>query len=318
MRLAAISFAGELANRPAADLILCSTFVDVAALRALGPKWVNEVPIYTYFHENQFAYPVQVESERDFHFALTNYTSALASDSLAFNSRYNLESFLLGVRGLLKKADDMELPDGEELIRAKSSVIPPGLDFSMFSPVDSTEEGGTSRESVIVWNHRWEHDKNPDLFFKTLFLLDREKIPFKLAVLGQSFQRRPAIFAEAQKKLAHRILHFGFCQSREEYAGWLQKGDLVVSTAEHEFFGLAVLEAVRAGCRPVLPNRLAYPELFSKEYLFDGNTLYPALISALKKGRLDHEESRRLTAGFAWEKVAGRFAAWLGTAMKLR
>ena len=35
----------------------------------------------------------------------------------------------------------------------------------------------------------------------------------------------------------------------------------MLSTARHEFFGIAVAEALRAGCLPWLPARLSYPEL---------------------------------------------------------
>ena len=34
-----------------------------------------------------------------------------------------------------------------------------------------------------------------------------------------------------------------------------------VSAAAHEFFGIAVVEAMAAGCVPVLPTRQSYPEL---------------------------------------------------------
>ena len=37
--------------------------------------------------------------------------------------------------------------------------------------------------------------------------------------------------------------------------------DWVLSTARHEFVGMAVTEALVAGCLPWLPSRLAYPEL---------------------------------------------------------
>jgi hypothetical protein len=36
---------------------------------------------------------------------------------------------------------------------------------------------------------------------------------------------------------------------------------VVVSTAIQENFGLSIVEAILAGCFPILPNRLSYPEL---------------------------------------------------------
>ncbi len=63
MRLAAPYFADELRKSGKKyDRILCSTFVDVAAFRGLAPSWVCGAPVLTYFHENQFAYPVRVSN----------------------------------------------------------------------------------------------------------------------------------------------------------------------------------------------------------------------------------------------------------------
>jgi glycosyltransferase involved in cell wall biosynthesis len=289
--------------------ILCSSFVDVAALKGFMPEWARRLPVCTYFHENQFVYPVRVEDERDLHFSLTNLTTALASDRLAFNSKYNLSSFLAGCRGLLKKSHDMRLAAVEEKILAKSRIIYPGQDFW---PIDQTAVPGNGGGiPVIIWNHRWEHDKNPEQFFRAIFEIERRGLPFKLLILGESFRRKPAIFAKANQRLGHRISKFGYVESRQDYLNCLKMGTVVVSTAGHEFFGISVIEAVRAGCRPLLPNRLSYPELFPAEYLYEDDELVEQLISALEKGRLPAEKAVGLTECFSWRETGDSYYEWL-------
>ena len=62
-----------------------------------------------------------------------------------------------------------------------------------------------------------------------------------------------------------RIDHFGYEQNRRRYWEHLAGADWVLSTAIHEFFGIAVVEALLAGCLPWLPQRLSYPELLPPE-----------------------------------------------------
>ncbi len=317
MRLAAPYFAQRLHElKKMYDFILCSTFVDVAAFRGLAPSWVNEVPVLTYFHENQFAYPTQVHYERDFHYALTNMTTALASDCIAFNSQYNLDSFLSGIEKLHKKSHDLKLDDPVNEIRGKSKVIYPGIDFS---DIDDAKKAGDTGPPVILWNHRWEHDKNPELFFKTLFDLDRAGIAFSLVILGEKFQQHPLVFEEARENLSQRILHCGYIKSRREYAKWLKRSTIVVSTSNHEFFGMSVIEAVRAGCRPILPARLSYPELFPREYLYNENEFAARLKDAVLEGkRLTDEQAQSMTDMFSWDTLRPVYEKWILNSRKFR
>jgi len=311
MRFSAPYFAAQLPATRNCDAVLCSTFVDVAALRGMGPAWLREVPVFTYFHENQFAYPVQVEHERDLHFAVTNFTSACCSDHVAFNSLYNMESFFKGCIEMEKKIPDMKLNLAEEL-RKKSVVLHPALDFSQLDdlPTASPADG---RSPVIIWNHRWEYDKNPELFFRTLFQLDDLQVDYRLVILGQSFEQHPEIFDKTWERLGHRLLHVGYVADRKKYYQWLRRGTIIVSTANHEFYGMAVIEAVRAGCRPLLPDRLSYPELFPRDYLYHDEELLHRLTEGLQEERLDNGASRQLTERFSWPALAGGYTDWLNS-----
>ena len=313
MRLAAPYFAEQLNNLDTDkkyDRILCSSFVDVAAFRSLVNERFQKIPLYTYFHENQFAYPVQKEDERDFHFGLTNLTTILASDKVAFNTRYNLDTLIREARKLLRICPDMKLDNLINQIQDKAVILNPGIDFSDF-PESNTCNPNPDQAPIIVWNHRWEHDKDPEYFFETLYYLDKSGVDFRLIVLGQSFQRRPDIFDEAQEKLAHKVLHFGYVESRQEYIKLLCQADIVVSTAIHEFYGISVIEAVRAGCIPVLPNRLSYPELFPAEYLHEDSELQTKLESLLKGFKeLNELEIKDLTDRFSWLALKDKYRQW--------
>jgi glycosyltransferase involved in cell wall biosynthesis len=312
MQLSAPWFAERIAQLVTAgsrfDAILCSTFLDVAVLRSLLANRGIYLPLGIYFHENQFSYPGQVPDHGMFQFSAINFTSALCADLLAFNSQYNLATFLQGVRGYLKKATDMKLFSCVDMVRAKATVMYPGMDYAL---IDKTPEQTKNSDPVIVWNHRWEHDKDPVTFFETLFALHK-KYAFKLIILGEQFRHQPAIFSLAKQRLADRLLQFGYVQSKGEYAALLKQSDIIVSTAIHEFFGISVLEGVRAGCLPLVPDRLSYQELFPSQFRYSGDSLGKHLGRLLhSKSTLDSHQSRQLTDKYSWTKLAPLYSNWL-------
>lgn len=118
---------------------------------------------------------------------------------------------------------------------------------------------------VIAWNHRWEYDKQPELLFETLRALQEAGADFRLVLLGEAFAEVPPAFAAARPWLeaAGKIRHWGYAPSKAEYWSLLRASDVVLSTAAHEFFGVAVVEGVMAGCYPLCPGALAYPEILA-------------------------------------------------------
>ncbi len=318
MQLSAPWFIGQIEALPTSerhfDTVMFSSFIDVAVFKAMTQSvagWNSRCRLCAYFHENQFAYPGFLDRRMNHQFAAINFTTALTSDSTAFNSHFNRSAFLNQCRKYLAKATDMDLSPSAVRLEEKSTVLYPGMDFTTIDRL----KGGRTLHAVprIIWNHRWEHDKNPEVFVDALYRLAGDGLDFELAILGQTFRNRPPCFEALRRKLGDRIVHYGYVAAEEAYCRCLVEGDIVVSTALHEYFGISILEAVRAGCLPVLPDRLVYPELFDGRYLYVENGLYERLRTAVKQAeRLPEEEAMRLTEPFDWRHQAPAYARWLG------
>jgi hypothetical protein len=76
------------------DALFCSDMLNLAEFLGLAPGPLRNIPSVAYFHESQLTYPVRQESERDWHFAFTNLTTALAARQVWFNSAFHRDAFL--------------------------------------------------------------------------------------------------------------------------------------------------------------------------------------------------------------------------------
>jgi glycosyltransferase involved in cell wall biosynthesis len=307
------------------DVLLCSSYLPVAELVGLCPH-LAELPRVLYFHENQIAYPARDEltGERDQHFGFTQLVSALASTRCVFNSAYNRDSFLGGGEKLLRRMPD-RVPSGWiERIRERSIVLPVPLDLPDVPPEsldDATKGGDRSAGPVLLWNHRWEHDKDPATFFSALRRLHDRNVAFRIIVCGQRFDDAPPEFEDARSFLADRILHWGFAASRSDYLELVGRAHIVVSAAVQEFFGLSVLEAVHLGARPLVPDRLAYRELFPASYRYQDDAdllrILGELVERWSTGRLDLRCDRReLTRPYLADDLLPRYEALLGECVR--
>jgi glycosyltransferase involved in cell wall biosynthesis len=264
------------------DLVLATSMVDLATLRGLVPTLCT-TPAILYFHENQFDYPRQQRQHSLLEAQMVSLYSALAADSLLFNSNYNRESFLDGCEKLLGRLPDKVPPGVVALLREKSAILPVAIDRDLLAKASpawpGTASGAPGKPLRIVWCGRFEYDKGAQGLLPVLQQLERQQCEYELALVGQQFRNLPPVFADIQREFPHRLVHCGYLEEAGDYHALLRGADVVLSTSLHEFQGLAVLEAVAAGCIPAVPDRLAYRDIYPDEYRYPslpGNPLSEA------------------------------------------
>ncbi|KAM3862361.1 tRNA-queuosine alpha-mannosyltransferase [Diretmus argenteus] len=412
-RTAALHFMQAIPASSSYRVLFSSSVLNLCELVALRPDLASLKKIL-YFHENQLAYPVRKDQERDFQYGYNQILSCLVADVVVFNSCFNMESFLSSISSFMKKMPDHRPKDLDKLIRPKCLVLhfplqfpdvirllpkhkllcrPTGVscvdDISALQgqqqpcvdgpqaprpeePISRGKDKGTLSDSAtagalglnteagsdtldqeedqrqstanpgenqgaeggndvmvegsegvdgqskplhIVWPHRWEHDKNPELLFTTLLKLKERDLNFQLSVLGETFTDVPEIFAEARGQLEAHILHWGFLPSKDDYLRVLCEADVVISTAKHEFFGVAMLEAVHCGCYPLCPKSLVYPEIFPAEYLYSTpEQLCKRLQGLCRRPDLARKHHIKVdTTAYSWAALKEGFKSLLAT-----
>jgi glycosyltransferase involved in cell wall biosynthesis len=250
------------------DLILATDMLDLAGFMGLTRKKLGNTPVAIYFHENQLTYPWSPNDRdrrknRDRHYCFINIQSALAADRVLFNSHFHMRSFLGAIPGFLNAFPDYNEEGAVDRIREKSSVLSLGMDLARFDgmcPGDVSQDSGKDSR-LLLWNHRWEYDKNPGEFFDVMYTLEKKGTDFALAILGEESGSVHPAFTKAKETLKHRIRQFGYASSFDEYARWLWKAGILPVTSNQDFFGISIMEAMYCRCVPLLPRRLTYPEL---------------------------------------------------------
>jgi glycosyltransferase involved in cell wall biosynthesis len=255
---------------------------------------------------------------------MINWLSMLAADQVFFNSRYHLEDWFQALPNMLKHFPDHTHLHRIEEVRSNAAVLPVGCDLRRLDavpriPLAAEGPSDPGEPPLVLWNQRWEYDKNPETFLKALCALQSEEVDFRVALAGRSYRQTAPEFEAARERLKDRIVHFGYAGG-DDYDALLRRADVVVSTAIHEFFGVAIAEAIYVGCFPVLPHRLSYPELIPRSH--HDLCLYTSFEELLARLRwaLTHpddarslaEELRPAVAHFDWGEMAPVYDKQLG------
>ena len=263
------------AGRP--DVVIVAETIDISAFAGLCRHELGGVPLVAWFHENQLTYPTTGNQRRDPWPAWVNWRSALAADAVVLNSSYHRDDFAAAIPRLMARAPDESHDELYLDVVAKMAVLPIGADLAplVAATIGAQSTGASAKPSsdppLILWNHRWDEDKDPRSFIGSLGRLAADGLPFRVALLGEDRHYVGEARADALKLLGDRVEISGYLPI-DEYRAVLSEADICVSTAQHEFFGLSTVEAIAAGAIPVLPRRLSYPEILGdagERYLYD-------------------------------------------------
>ena len=296
------------------DLIFATDMLDLNTFLSLTRNKSNGIPAAIYFHENQLSYPWSpsdrdIKNKRDSHYGFINYSSALAADKVFFNSEFHMKSFFNALIPFLKQFPDYQELDTVDVIKKKSEVLYLGMDLRRFYNYTFERD----LKPNILWNHRWEYDKNPQSFFSILKKVKNGGNDFGLIILGENFSKSPKVFEESKKEFVNQIVHWGYVDSFEEYAKLLWKSHIIPVTSNQEFFGGSVMEAIYCGVWPILPNRLTYPELLPSEmhseniYNTDEELINKICWAIANHQKLNQSKLATISEKFDWQVIAPEY-----------
>ena len=299
------------------DFVIATSLLDLAAFLALTRRRLGQTPVLAYFHENQFTYPRLRGTKFNSWFGQVNYLSALAADRVAFNSAFHQRDFLSALRTLDAEPNNWLSTASIDAIERKSSVIPVGVELDWLDRLGPGARASEKRP-LILWNHRWEFDKAPEVFARTLVRLAAEGLAFRVAVAGEPGLTPVPALLDLAAALGDRVIQFGRVENHEAYGRLLWESDNAVSTTRHEFFGVGMVEALYCGCFPVAPNRYNYPNLVPAELhascLWETEAEFVALMRAAVGGVPEGRDQLRASASrFDWATVGPAWDAAITT-----
>ena len=299
-RTSSLRLSQDIPREHSFTTLLASSVLSLSELLGLRPDLLPLRKI-VYFHENQLCYPVQNVKERDFQFGYNQITTSLSADLILFNSEYNLDSFLSCIPSFLGLQPDYRpnLTQVVAEIRRKSVVCYFPLQLPRLGPSVSRPE---DKALHVVWPHRWEHDKDLDMFCRVMMKLNSEGLRFQLSVVGEVFGEVPQVISQLTESLGDKIVTLGFLPDKDKYFALLHSADVVVSTARHEFYGVSMLEAAWCRCFPLAPRRLVYPELYPADCLYNTEQ---QLYNRLAKMCKDPSESDPSQLRIDFDKLTG-------------
>lgn len=193
-------------------------------------SYIHSVPLITIDGENPYQIPFWRITSRSYALLYHILEKITEPSMIITNSRYNAE-----------------------IIKGHSRKAP----LVLYPPVNSvTKDGDNSKkENVILTVSRINSKKNLSIIPEIAERVDGE---VKFVIMGRTDERSMAILKDIQESSRkHRVadrLNIVLDPDRGEIEEAFRRASVYLSTQPTEAFGMAVVEAMAAGCIPVVPR----------------------------------------------------------------
>jgi len=297
------------ATRERPDAVLAfSSFTPFAAdvRRTLDERGLD-VPLVAWTHGSHWDPTDLYRLERHRHLRWADLGSLLAADRVLAPSEYMRDTILANVASAA--------PEAAAELEQRIRVVGLALDASR---VERARRPKTYGRPTVVFNHALIPAKRPEVFLRALpDLFDAADCRVVLTRADERSERYGPLLRRLSERFGSRLEVAGHLRLDDYYA-LLWESSVQASTASHEGFGVATLEAMATDNFCCVPRTGAYPELLGdvSEPLFDADEeLAGKLASAVLDERLRDDTARALAARaarFAPDAIAGEVVAVIG------
>lgn len=150
------------------------------------------------------------------------------------------------------------------------TVIPPGVDTSVFRPISKAKAravvGASKNEKIVMFVGRIEPLKGIDMLMYAMKIVSKDdpKLPLKLYIVGGDISQDVSLWSTELQKLEKlckmlripNLVKFVGQQPQHDLVYYYNAADIVVMPSHYESFGMAALEAMSCGV-PVITTNVA-------------------------------------------------------------
>lgn len=182
--------------------------------------------------------------------------------------------------------------------------IPNGIDYQKFVALNNPDR----KEKVILIMGRLQRFKNVQTILRALSKVDLSE--WQVEVLGDGPYRGELENIVKQLKLEDKVHFHGWIDhGSSEQLDFLTKSSIYISASEFENCPMAVIEAIAAGCYPLLSDIPGHRQFFEEEtYFFE---TYNADKLAEKVALVMSQNGTGLTnidvSGYSWDSIIVRY-----------